>query len=138
VKGVFVDTSGFYAAINRNDRNHDAAVALFGRGVEESWKLITSNFVLAETHALILTRLGRELATAWLRGVPAAIMRVSQQDEEKAVRIILGYRDKAFSYCDATSFALIERLRIRSVMAFDVHFRQYGRFEFVTTSEASP
>lgn len=131
MKEVFIDTSGFYAAINRNDRNHDAAVTLFERGIEESWKLIASNFVLAETHALILTRLGRDLATAWLRSVPATIMRVSRQDELKAVQIIMGYRDKAFSYCDATSFALIERLRVRSVMAFDIHFRQYGRFELL-------
>jgi predicted nucleic acid-binding protein len=49
-------------------------------------------------------------------------------DEDKAKRIIFGYRDKEFSYCDASSFALIERLRIREAMAFDSHFEQYGKF----------
>ncbi|MBI2998263.1 MAG: PIN domain-containing protein [Deltaproteobacteria bacterium] len=128
MKAVFVDTGAFYAAINQKDDNHREARVLFNRAVEEQWRLITSNFVVAETHALILTRMRRDLATAWLRSIPASIIRVSRADEEKAKRIIFGYRDKEFSYCDATSFALVERLRVKEAMAFDAHFEQYGRF----------
>ena len=125
---VFVDTGAFYAAINRNDENHGEATALFHDAMEEEWRLITSNFVVAETHALILSRLGRYLATAWLRSIPASVVRISKADEDKAKRIIFGYRDKDFSYCDASSFAFIERLRISEAMAFDSHFEQYGKF----------
>jgi predicted nucleic acid-binding protein len=128
MKEVFVDTGAFYAALNRKDEHHQEAVQLFTRAVEEEWQLVTSNFVVAETHALILTRLGRALATDWLRDVPAVIERVSEEDESKAKRIIFGYRDKEFSYCDATSFAVMERMRIRDVMAFDPHFTQYSKF----------
>ena len=128
MKVVFMDTGAFYAAINRKDENHSEAAALFRRAIEEEWRLITSNFVVAETHALILARMGRELAVAWLRSIPANIIRVSKADEEKAKRIIFGYRDKEFSFCDATSFALIEKLRIKEAMAFDRHFGQYGKF----------
>lgn len=131
---VFVDTGAFYAAINRTDRHHDQSVVLLMQAVKDGWRLITSNFVVAETHALVLTRLGRDLARAWLRGIPAAVFRVSAADEEKAARIIFGYRDKAFSYCDAASFALIERLRIRNAMSFDRHFEQYGKFELLRSS----
>ena len=131
MKPVFVDTSAFYAALNRRDRFHPEAASLFERATVEEWRLVTSNFVLAETHALILTRMSRELATAWLRNIPAMIARISRDDEQAALRIILDYRDKAFSYCDATSFAVITRLRIRSAMAFDRHFRQYGKFELL-------
>jgi len=125
---VFVDTGAFYAAINRKDENHDAAVALFKKALAEKWRLVTSNFVVAETHALFLGRLGRDLASAWLRSVPADVVRVSKGDEEKAKRIVFGYGDKDFSYCDAASFAVIERLRIKEAMAFDHHFQQYGKF----------
>lgn len=128
MKVVFVDTGAFYAAINRKDQNHDTAVALFKRALDEKWRLVTSNFVVAETHALLLGRLGRDLASAWLRSVPAGVVRVSKGDEEKARRIIFGYIDKDFSYCGAASFAVIERLRIREAMAFDRHFQQYGKF----------
>src|SRR5919106_985426 len=116
MKEVFVDTGAFYAALNRKDAHHQEAVQLFTRAVEEEWQLFTSNFVVAETHALILTRLGRNLATDWLRDVPAAVVRVTEEDESKATRIIFGYQDKEFSYCDATSFAVMERMRIREVM----------------------
>lgn len=131
MRPVFVDTSAFYAALNRKDRFHLDAATLFEHAVRDGWRLITSNFVVAETHALILTRLGQGLATAWLRNVPATVLRISREDEQKAIRIILAYRDKAFSYCDATSFAVIERARISRVMAFDRHFRQYGKFELL-------
>lgn len=135
MKVVFVDTGAFYAAINRKDENHTAATGLFRRAVDEKWRLVTSNFVVAETHALLLARMGRELAAAWLRSVPARITRISNAAEEKAKRIIFGYRDKEFSYCDATSFALIERLRIGHAMAFDTHFEQYGKFELLRVIE---
>ncbi|MEW6296410.1 MAG: PIN domain-containing protein [Thermodesulfobacteriota bacterium] len=128
MREVFVDTGAFYAALNRRDEHHREAVQLFTRAVEEEWRLVTSNFVVAETHALILTRLGRDLATGWLRNVPAEVVRITAEDEGKAKRIIFGYRDKEFSYCDATSFAVMERMRIRDVMAFDPHFTQYGKF----------
>jgi len=60
--------------------------------------------------------------------VPADVIRVTERDEAKAARIIFDYQDKEFSYCDATSFAVMERLHICAVMAFDPHFAQYGKF----------
>ena len=131
MRQVFVDTGAFYAALNRKDQYHREAAMLFDQAVAEEWRVLTSNFVVAETHALVLTRLGRDLAAEWLRSVPADVIRVTEQDEAKARRIIFGYQDKEFSYCDATSFAMMERLRIRSVMAFDPHFAQYGKFTLV-------
>ena len=35
--------------------------------------------------------------------------------------------DKNYSLCDALSFVVMERLRITDALAFDRHFRQYGR-----------
>jgi len=49
---------------------------------------------------------------------------VSEEDENKAWQIILRYQDKDFSYVDATSFIVLERLGIRD--AFDEHFEQYS------------
>jgi predicted nucleic acid-binding protein len=72
----------------------------------------------------VLTKLGRDLAADRLRDVPAPVIHVTEQDEAKAKQIIFRYLDKEFSYCDTTSFAVIERLRIRHVMTFDPHFAQ--------------
>jgi uncharacterized protein len=55
---VLVDTGGFYAALNRRDASHRDAARLFRRARRDHWFLFTTNFVLAESHALILARMG--------------------------------------------------------------------------------
>ena len=35
--------------------------------------------------------------------------------------------DKMYALCDALSFVVMERLRIKEAIAFDRHFREYGR-----------
>ena len=68
MRRVFVDTSGFYALIIRDDLNHDRAHDLFARAQQEKWRLLTTNAVVFETHALLLHRArpGREIALAFL------------------------------------------------------------------------
>jgi uncharacterized protein len=56
------------------------------------------------------------------------VIRVREKDEEKAIALIRAHRDKLYSYCDALSFVVMERLRIREVIAFDQDFRTYGKF----------
>ena len=56
------------------------------------------------------------------------IERVRRDDEATAVSILRRHEDKTYSYCDALSFAVMERLGINEAIAFDRHFREYGRF----------
>ncbi len=41
--------------------------------------------------------------------------------------LVRSHRDKTYSLCDALSFAIMERLGITEVIAFDRHFREYGQ-----------
>jgi uncharacterized protein len=128
---VFVDTGGFYAALSRRDAAHRDAARLFRRARREHWFLFTTNFVLAESHVLILARMGRDRAWDFLQAVITGstnVIRAEEADERRARAIIEQYHDKAFSYCDAVSFAVMERLDIPEAIAFDEHFRQYGQF----------
>lgn len=64
VRRVFVETSGFYALIVGKDENHGRAQELFTLAHREAWRLVTTNAVVIETHALLLhrSRPGRETA----------------------------------------------------------------------------
>ncbi len=128
---VFVDTSAYYAHVDARDAHYAAAQAFWRQAEAHKLTLFTTNFVLAETHALILNtrRLGYWIARRFVEGLlltPLALERVLPQDEERAWAIICQYEDKPFTYVDATSFAVMERLGVQRAFAFDDHFRQYG------------
>jgi uncharacterized protein len=128
---AFIDTSGYYAFANNADGNHRLAQAVMRRFAAEPWRLFTTNFVKAETHALMLIRLGRPMALRFLHGLESAttlVERVTEADEARALAIIEQYSDKNFSFTDATSFAVMERLGITHAFHFDRNFREYGRF----------
>ena len=78
---VFVDTGGFYAALNRRDAFHRDAVRLFRRARRAHWFLFTTNFVLAESHALILARMGRDRAWSFLHATLTGSTNLIRADE---------------------------------------------------------
>jgi len=68
VKRVFIDSGAFFALLAQQDASHVAATAAFQRAQAERWGLITTNVIVIETYALLLsrTRAGRSAAIAFL------------------------------------------------------------------------
>lgn len=95
---------------------------------------VTTNAVIMETHAVLLSRArdGRRLALAFLDSIPndsgLTVERIRLDDEQDAVSLLYRHQDKGYSLCDATSFVIMQRLNISEAIAFDRHFREYGRF----------
>lgn len=121
---VFVDTSAWYAAADRDDRHHERAKSVLAAG--ES--LITSDHVLVESWFLIGRRLGRDSAERFwdgLRSGVAALEPVGAADLEFAWGIGERYPDQDFSIVDRTSFAVMQRLGLERVAAFDADFAVY-------------
>jgi uncharacterized protein len=126
---VLIDTSAYYAALNRRADHHARALENFAELVSQRRILYTTNLIVAETHALALKRLGRAVATNFLQQIYVAetgIVRVRSADERRAREIITTQDDKDYTLTDATSFAVMERLRIGTAFTFDRHFVQYG------------
>ncbi|MDL1961438.1 MAG: hypothetical protein LWX01_07015 [Deltaproteobacteria bacterium] len=65
---VFVDTSAFYALMDRSDNNFEKAAGLWRSFLEKDFYLQTSNYIIVETLALLQSRLGFEAANLWYRG----------------------------------------------------------------------
>ena len=127
---ALVDSSAFFALAYPRESNNAAARAIAHRLALERWQLFITNFIRAEAHALILNRLGHHVADRFLqelrRGGATILVRVTEDDEDKALALIDQYRDKDFTLTDATSFVVMERLSITHAFTFDDDFKQYG------------
>ncbi len=126
---AFADSSGFYAVTDRDDNNHRTALAITRELQRQRWTLFTSTYVLAEQHALHLSRLGRDIAfrpPTLIDRSDSRIIRVTAVDEARAREILARYEDKEWSFTDATSFSVMERFRIQYAFSFDSDFTQYG------------
>lgn len=118
---IFVDTSVFYAAVDRGDVGHQRATAVLG--TEEP--LMTTDHVLVETWLLAQRRLGQPTADAFWGGVRAGgvdLATVEAADLDAAWQIGDAFPDQAFSIVDRTSFAVMLRLGVHRVASFDKDF----------------
>ena len=95
----------------------------------------TSRYQRGLTIALTRSRGGRDNAIRFLdmiAGDAYQVERVRKSDEERAMALVRAHEDKDYSLCDALSFVVMERLRLNEAVAFDRHFRAYGRFTILS------
>jgi predicted nucleic acid-binding protein len=126
---ALVDASAYFALLDNDDDYHAQARIIRDRLIAERWRLFTTSFVLAETHALLLNRLSQDIATTFLQDLEQStttLVWATPADVQHAKAIISQYDDKDFSLTDAISFVVMERLRIQYAFTFDRHFTQYG------------
>lgn len=126
---IFGDTSALFCLMDRSSKAHRQVVHSLQNLAKRGCGLITSNFIVAETHALTVVRLGPDQGRLFLQSIfdgGVSVERVAEQDELRARQILMTYTDKGYTYTDATSFALMERLEIETALTLDRHFEQYG------------
>jgi predicted nucleic acid-binding protein len=118
---IFVDTTVWYAAADAGDRSNGRAKELL-RGRE---RFVTTDHVLVETWLLLRIRLHREAAERFwsaLRSGVSEIEAVTPADLEVAWAISESFPDQDFSIVDRTSFAVMQRIGVLRVHAFDGDF----------------
>jgi hypothetical protein len=138
LKSVFVDSGGFFAHLVSEDPLHAPARELFAQAEREGWRLITTNAVVYETHALLTNRAreGRHAGLRFLEHIERGlceIVHVVYDDELRAISLLRNHQDKTYSFCDALSFVVTERLGVTEAIAFDRHFREYGRLTILSS-----
>jgi len=126
---VFVDSSAYLALLDADDEHHSQATEILQELAQARYRQFTTNVLLIESHALILSVLGRTHAAQFLKDMQESntvVLRARAADEERAKQILFQYDDKDFSFADTISFAVMERLAIRLAFTFDRDFAQYG------------
>lgn len=124
----FVDTSAFYALLDADDANHEAAGDTWASLLAEKDSLVASNYVLLELYALLRNRLGIGAVRGFHDDVVPllGIEWVTPDVHSSGMAALLSSGRKGLSLVDCTSFEVVRKLGIREVFAFDRHFREQG------------
>ena len=125
---VFIDTSAFLAVLNRNDTNHAAASQIWMRLINEEATIISTNYVIIETFALIQNRLGLEAVKTFEEDVVpmVQIAWVKQSLHQAGVAALLIANRRKLSLVDCISFETTRHFGVKKVFAFDQHFSEQG------------
>ncbi len=118
---LFVDTSAWYAAADRDDSSNSRAREILGGGEA----LVTTDHVLIESWLLLHHKLHPQAAEAFWAGLRAGVAKIETvvaADLEVAWSIGESFADQEFSIVDRTSFAVMQRLGILRAASFDSDF----------------
>lgn len=124
---IFLDTSAIYALADRSDPNHDLGKMRFKRAVETGERILTHNYVLVESMALIQHRLGLEAALKLQENSSEfEIAWIDEKLHREASRSLRKSGRRAVSFVDHVSFLVMKSRGLDTVFAFDPHFEQEG------------
>jgi uncharacterized protein len=128
-RSVLWDSSAILALLDADDGDHARAVAVARAIASERRPSFMTNYIEAETHALLLRKLGRGIAREWLLSGGLTVVPALTAEEHKAKEILARHTDKDWTLCDAISFAVLDARHVTRAFTFDHHFRQYGRVQ---------
>ena len=135
IENVFIDTSAFYALMDRSDSYHQSAGKLWADFLDKGYYLKTSNYVVVETLALLQNRLGFEAADLWSRDVLGIVetLWIDKALHNLAFEIWFSLGRRKLSLVDCASFVIMRQDKIEKVFGFDKHFPEHG-FEILNGS----
>lgn len=125
---LFVDTSTFYALLDADDQYNRSAAKAWTSVNDAGRQLVTSNYVVVETCALVHNRLGLPVVRRFREDVlpVVAVCWIDEAIHDLAFDHLLISGRRGLSIVDCVSFVLMHELGIREVLAFDRHFREEG------------
>ena len=128
IEKVFIDTSAFYALMDRSDSYHQSASRLWTHFLDKGYELKTSNYVTVETLALLQNRLGFEAADLWFRDVLGIVgtIWIDEVLHNLAFEIWLSLGRRKLSLVDCASFVVMRHDKVEKVFGFDKHFTEHG------------
>ena len=125
---IFVDTSAFYALLDRSDKNYKAASALWPNLLDLNITLSTTNYVVSETIALLQNRIGFEAANLWYKDILGTleIFWIDAETHERGLSLWLNLGRKGLSFVDSVSFVTMHQHEIEKAFCFKTHFSDHG------------
>lgn len=124
---IFVDTSAIYAWADSADPNHRPAVRALAAILASAEELLTHNYVLVESIALLQARLGLSAASKLAKDSTRFVIEWVDEDlHASGIRELDRSRERRVSLVDHISFLVMRRRAVATAFAFDADFRAAG------------
>ncbi len=127
---LFLDASAWFPVAVKDDPDHARVAAALRQRRRAGARILTTNLIVAEVHTLLLRRIHRAAALAFLRqvGLTGELVVFSNAELELRAREdwLERYADQDLSLADGVSFALMAERGIREALTLDRHFAAAG------------
>jgi uncharacterized protein len=125
---IFIDTSGFIAVLDRDDTSHAGAAETWMGILTSEETLVSTNYVLVETCALVQKRFGKKavklfqediVPVLWIEWIDRAV-------HHAAMGVMLAAEREKLSLVDCVSFETMRLLGITTAFTLDNYFKAQG------------
>ena len=129
---VFADTAGWGHLIDSSQPYHSQAATVYRRARQEGRKFITTNYILTELVALLISllRIPRPKIVVFIDGLKSSssveIVHVDAALDGRAWQFFTQRDDKEWTLVDCSSFMVMKERRITEALTTDHHFEQAG------------
>jgi predicted nucleic acid-binding protein len=124
---IFLDTSAIYAWADGADPHHRTAIRRLQAILDAGDDLLTHNYVLVESIALLQARLGLAAATRLAQDTAAFVVEWIDDDLHAAgIRELERSNKRHVSLVDHISFLVMRRRHVGTAFAFDPDFAAAG------------
>ncbi|MGH2467132.1 MAG: type II toxin-antitoxin system VapC family toxin [Candidatus Limnocylindrales bacterium] len=125
---VFGDTSAFFALLDGDAAEHRVAAVVVEELARSGERILTHEYVVVETIALVQRRLGLDLVRSFVDDLlaPVEIAWVDRELHLQARAAMLADGKRGVSLVDWTSFLVMREHGLAAAFAFDDDFRAQG------------
>jgi predicted nucleic acid-binding protein len=125
---IFIDTSAFLAILDADDQYHQKADTAWQEILSSREDLITTNYILVETFALVQRRLGLEALKVFQGDIIPVldIEWITEGLHQNAVDMLIIAAQRQLSLVDCTSFTVMRKTGLKKAFTFDSHFMKQG------------
>ncbi len=128
-KKVFIESSVFYAFINRAHVKHPQAAAFFRYFAQEKYQVFTSYPVIEEVYQQIYEKISPSLAKDFIRGINLSSVNIlypTESDLKSALKTLINYQNTELTFKESQTSVLSNRNYIPQVCTFDYLHPLFG------------
>lgn len=133
MKSIFVDTGAWIGLAVARDHTHPSAVTFAKEIADRGRQMLTTNYVLLESHTRIRYDDGHSKAMMFealiqemVRRRKLTVLWINPEIHELALQVFRKYSDQELSIVDCSSIVVARARKIRDIFGFDSDFAKLG------------